>query len=201
MIRWFVRLLLLVVLGFGLLLGVVYPWSAADQTGYEIGRLPVFDPQSGYETVEIALDPEEELVRVQVEVTTDGTEVPSGTPVLELTVASGDRTELFHAISLEGIDSRLVSPQSQERVYPVEAGTLYFIKSEPYVFTFAPSGDTAAIRAVDLILLGGFFEYDESVPPMGYGIIAFAVIGLLISFRRRRNNPNSQPPPPRWGRG
>ena len=201
MIKWLFRLVMLAVLGFGLLLGVVYPWSADDQTGYEIGRLSLFGPQSAYETAEVSLDPSEEEVRVVVEITTDGAPAAADATVLELTVTREGRTELFHSISLAGIEPRLVSPQSQERVYPVEAGTLYFIKTEPYLFSAVPTESETAIRSVDLILLGGFFAFDESVPPIGYGMIAFAFIALVFSFRRRRGNPNSQPPSPKWGRG
>lgn len=200
MMRWILRLLMLAVLGFGLLLAVVYPWAARTQTGYEIGRVPVFDPLSGYETVEIALDPSEEQVRVIVEITTTAPAGDlDGADVLEVTVSREGRTELARVLTLSDVEARLVSPQSQERLYSLEAGTLYSIRAEPYIFTFTPREPAPPLRTVHLVLLGGFFDFDHSVPPIGYGLIAIGFVGLVLSFRRRRANPNAQPPS-QWGR-
>lgn len=202
MIRWILRLVLLAILGFGLLIGAVYPWAARNQTGHEIGRIPVAASETAYEAVEVALDPSDEQVQVVVEVVAEAPgDDMAGVPVLEVTVSSDGRTALFTALTLSDAEWRLVSPQSQDRVYRMEAGMLYFIGSEPYVFEFTPVEGAAVIRSVELVLSGGFFDYDASVPPIGWGLIAVGLFGLVISFRRRRENQNSQPPPQRWGRG
>lgn len=200
MIRWIVRLLMLGMLGLGLLLAVIYPWAARTQTGYEIGRVPVLDRLADREPVEIALDLAEDQVRVAVEIVISGSgDDPQHDDLLEVTVSRQGRTELARVLALSDAQPRLVSPQSRDSLYGLEVGTLHLIKSEPYVFTFLPREGAAAIRSAELVLAGGFYDYDESVPPIGFGLIAIGFVGMALTFRRRRDNPNSQPPP-RWGR-
>lgn len=195
MIRWIMRLLMLGVFGLGLLLAVVYPWSARNQTGYEIGRVPVLNLLSTGEPVEIALDPSEERVRVAVEIAISG-EDAQGADLMEVTVSREGRTELVRVLALS---DALPRPQSQENLYRLEVGTLYLIRPESYVFSFVPREGSAAIRSAELILTGGFMDFDDKVPPIGFGLIAIGFVGMALTFRRRRDNPNSKPPP-RWGR-
>lgn len=195
MIRWIMRLAMLGVFGLGVLLAVVYPWSARNQTGYEIGRVPVLNLLSTGETVEIALDPSEEQVRVAVEIAMSGKDA-QGADLMEVTVSREGRAELVRVLALADAQPR---PQTQQNLYSLQVGTLYLIRPEAYVFSFVPREGSAAIRSAELILSGGFMGYDDSVPQIGFGLIAIGFVGMALTFRRRRNNPNSKPPP-RWGR-
>ena len=200
LLRWFLRLVFVALLGLGVLLGLVYPWAAGGN-GFEIGRWRVYDRASGFQPAQILLPTDQEQILVRAEMSTPGPlETTDIRAVMTLTVSSGDRTELAHYFSLDGVEPRLVSPQLPGRIYAMEAGVLYYPGEEPYTFTFGPGDGEIDVATVDLILIGGTKDIDEAVPPLGYGFMAVGFVGLVLSLRRRRENPNSQPPP-RWGRG
>lgn len=200
LLRWFLRLVFLAILGVGLLLGLVYPWAAGG-AGFEIGRWRAYDRVSGFQPVEILLPTDQEQILVKAEISTPRpVEDAERSTVMTLTVSSSDRTELAHYFSLDGVEPRLVSPQLPGRIYTLDAGALYYPGEQPYTFIFGPGDEQVDMATVDLILIGGTKDIDEAVPPLGYGFMAVGFVGLVLSFRRRRDNPNSQPPP-RWGRG
>lgn len=201
LLRWFMRLVFLAVLGVGILLGLVYPWAAGGN-GFEIGRWRAYDRVSGFQPVEILLPTDQEQILVKAEISTPAPVASAGSPaVMTLTVSSNGRTELAHYFTLDGVEPRLVSPQLPGRVYTMDAGALYRPGEEPYVFTFGPGDERIDMATVDLILVGGTKDVDEAVPPLGYGMMGIGFLGLLMTFRRRRENPNSTPPEHRWGRG
>ena len=202
LMRWLVRLVFLAVLVVGLLLGIVYPWGAEQGGGYELGRWRVFDRDTGFVPVETSLPTNEDQIVVVAELATEA-EVTGldRTVVLTMTASAGGRTEIAHAFTLDGVEPRVFSPQLPSRFYRLQADTLFYVSNEPYIFTFGPGEADIPMVSVDLVLIGGTYPLDESVPPIGYGMIAVGFVGLVLSLRRRRENPNSQPPPPRWGRG
>lgn len=201
LLRWFLRLVFLALLGLGLLLGLVYPWAAGGK-GFEIGRWRVYDKPTGFQPARILLPTDQEQIIVRAEMSTPGPiDNPDTRAVMTLTVSSGDRTELAHYFLLDGVEPRLVSPQLPGRIYAMEAGVLYYPGEEPYTFAFGPGDGEVDMATVDLVLIGGTKDIDEAVPPLGYGFMAVGFVGLVLSLRRRRDNPNSQPPPRRWGRG
>ncbi len=201
LLRWFLRLVFLAVLGLGILLGLVYPWAGGGN-GFEIGRWRAYDIASGFRPIEMLLPTDQAQIVVKVEVSTPRPVEDTGyLTVMTLTVASNGRTELVHYFALDGVEPRLVSPQLPGRVYTMDAGTLYYPGEAPYQFAFGPGDVEMDMATVDLVLIGGTRDIDEAVPPLGYGMMGIGFIGLVMTFRRRRENPNSQPPEHRWGRG
>jgi len=200
-LRWLMRLVFLAVLLLGILLGLVYPWAEGG-SGYEIGRWRAYDRVSGFQPLEILLPTDQQQILVKAEISTpqpvEGTDIRA---VITLAVSANGRTELVHYFALDGLESRILSPQLPGRIYAGEAGVLYYPGEGTYSFVFGPGDVEIDMATVDLILIGGTRDVDEAVPPIGYGMMGIGFLGLLMTFRRRRDNPNSQPPPPRWGRG
>lgn len=199
LLRWLMRLVFTAVLGFGVLIGLLYPWLGGGK-GFEIGRWRVYDRVAGFQPVEILLPTDERQILVRAELSTPyRIENTGALSVMTVTVASGDYTELAHYFSLDGVAPRQVSPQLPGHVYMLEAGALYRPGEAPYLFTFGPGEAEIDMATVDLVLIGGTLEIDEAVPPLGYGFMAIGFIGLALTFRRRREKKNP-PPPPKWGR-
>ena len=196
--RVLAALVFFLIAAFGALLGIVYP-LAGDAGSREMGRWQAFSAGE-FISVEVRLPSDEEQVRVTVEFTAERALDTGRAVVLTMTAASAGSTHIAEAFVLDGIEPRIESPQSQRRVYVLHAPMLYPVGSDPYVFTFGSGEVDVPLASVDLVLVGGIYDVDESVPPIGYGIMAVGVIGFVLSIRRRRENPNSSPPP-RWGRG
>lgn len=193
--RWFVRFFLLIVLGFGVLLGFVYPWAAQRQ-GDEIGRWRVYTAGGDFVPVETRLPADEEQVRILVEVATTTRVNADRAVVLTMTATSGGRTQIAQTFTLDGVEPGEGRSTLPVLLYSLEAETLYSIEDEPYIFVFGPGEVELPLVYVELVLIGGTFDYDESVPPIGYALTAIGFVGLVLTFRRRRETP-----PPRWGRG
>lgn len=201
LLRWFLRLVFLAVLGLGILLGLVYPWAGGGK-GFEIGRWRAYDRVSGFQPVEILLPTDQTQVLVKAEVSTpQPVRNTDRSAFMTLTVSSNGRTEIVHYFTLDGVEPRIVSPQLPGRIYLLDVAPLYHPGEEPYTFTFGPGDVEIDVATVDLVLIGGTRDVDESVPPLGYGMMGIGFIGLLMTFRKRRENPNSKPPEHRWGRG
>lgn len=200
-LRWLMRLVFLGLLLLGILLGLIYPWAESGR-GFEIGRWNVYDRVAGFKQLEMLLPTDQQQIVVKVEISTPAavTDTERST-VMTLAISSNGRTELVHYFTLDGVEPRIASPQLPGRVYPLEAGPIFYPGEEPYFFDVGPGDVEIDMSTADLVLIGGTRDIDEAVPPIGYAMMGIGFLGLLMTLRRRRENPNSQPPPQRWGRG
>ena len=194
-------LICFLIAAFGAVIGIIYPYAAQNQEGYELSRWQVFSPQEGFKTVEALLPTSEDRIVVKIELVTNGEVQSSGEIVLTMTATSDGRTQIANAYSLQDVTPVLLSPQLPLRRYVLDADTLYFVKSSPYVFVFGEGEVDVPLVSVDLVLIGGTYDYDDSLPPIGLGMMALGILGLFLTRRKRKENPNSSPPPPKWGRG
>lgn len=197
------RILFLIVLIAGLLLGIVYPWAVSNGSGYEFGRFPVYDRESGFRSVTVRLSPEEAPIRVLVDMTSIGAMTLSGeTTVLTLTAATGGRTVLNSTLTFAHQEPRNDSPQAGGLIYRDVAGLIMEPENADYVFTLGLGGrDDIEIRSVELELRASAIEYDPRVVPVGYMLMVIGVVGFVLAFRRRRTSAVRKPEPPKWGRG
>lgn len=198
MVRWTLRLLFFLVAAFGVLIGVIYPIAAQNQDGYEIGKWRVFSAGQGFLPAEMHLPADEEKIGVRVEIGTSRIVATGGEVVLTMTAASDGRTRTAQTFTLENAEHRDGLPSLPIQYYTVAGEPLRFIGDEPYVFVFGPGEVELPLVFVDLVLVGGLFDYDESVPPIGFGMMGIGFLGLVLTFRKRREK--TGPPPPKWGR-
>lgn len=201
------RIFFLIVLLAGTGLAAIYPWAMTNFSGDEIGVIRVFERGAGFRSVTVRLTPDEEPVRVLIDVTgLRGQVITRQNTELLVTVSTGGRTVLSSTVQFSESQSRQNSPQEPEPIFRDEAGVLTDIVAGDYDFTIAPgAASEIQIRAVDLVLRGGAGGYDSRAQPIGFSLMAVGFIGLVLALRRGRRggrpeNPNSQPPPPRWGR-
>jgi hypothetical protein len=124
--------------------------------------------------------------------------------VLTITATTGGRTVLAETLGLAGAAIRDDTPQTLQKIYRIDAGSIAEIEDGIYTFTVGPGdADGVDIQSAELILLAGAGAYDERAQPLGFSLMAIGFFGFVLALRRGRpeRNPNSQPPGPRWGRG
>ena len=198
MIRLVLRIVFFLVAAFGVLTGVIYPWAAANQEGYELGKWPVFSAGQGFAEIETILPPQEELVLARLEIGTTRVVRTGSDTVLVMTVTSGDWTVSAQGLTLEDAVHRDGLPTIPIQYYTVESYPFSAFGEEPYRFTFEHGSVELPLVRIELTLIGGIYEMDEVVPPIGWGLMAAGFLGFALTFRRRREK---SPPSPRWGRG
>lgn len=198
-VRLIAGIVFFVIAAFGVLIGVVYPWAAANEQGYELGRWQAVSASGeGFASFETILPSNEErvVVRVEIETPLDLGQFDRDV-ILTLTASRAGRTEIAEAFIPAGISPKETREPSAGRRYVLEAGTLYPVDDEPFSFVFTEGEVAIPLTSVELVLVGGTFDYDEGVPPIGYGLMGIGLVGFALSIRKRREKPS----PPRWGRG
>lgn len=203
--RVLLRILFCLMILVGLLLAVVYPWSAATVGPYEIGRHTVYQAGQG-RPAEQVLEAAEAPVSVSVAMEVEREFRPEANrPILTVRAATGDRTVLSSAVPFADAPPTKPSPQAREATYRAEAGRIEDAAGEVYTFTVEPAeADGIDIRRVEIVLRAGAFELDARAQPAGFVLLVLSVIGLVLTLRRltgRARNKDDKPSPPRWGRG
>ncbi|WP_379070661.1 hypothetical protein ACHMW4_01195 [Mesorhizobium sp. UC22_110] len=197
------RFFLLFILA-GVALGLLYPWAVRNFSGEELGTWHAY--QDGrFKPVTVSLKAGTGPVRVFVDLTTNADRIIAfDRTVLTLTVAAGNRTVLAERLSFSGNPTpREQSPQLTDKIFRDEAGLIEVEEANTYVFSLGLGDvDNLQIKAVDLVLRSGAAVPDARVRQVGFGSLAFGVIGLVLAIRfsRRPDKPET-PPKPRWGRG
>lgn len=200
--RLFLRVLCFLILAIGFIIGVIYPFAAGNQQGRELARWQALDENGGFREFETVLPTTENQILVGVEVATEAGEQDYGAAaVLTLTATSGQKSEFAQVFTLGGVAPRAQAQPSSARHFLLQAPTLHAIREEPYRFVFTSGEVALPFTSVELILVGGTYEYDASVPPVGYGMIAIGMLGMILTRRRKSARTPKQPAPRRWGRG
>lgn len=199
------RVLFLLILIAGVLIGIGYPFAIQNFSGREIGRFPVYDRASGFRPVETDLSASDAPLRVLVDMTSIGNLVLNGAQTaLTLTASTGGRTVLASALTFAHQEPRSDNPQTGGIIYRDDAGTIASIDDGTYRFVVGPGdADSIEMRSVQLVLRAGGLPIDARAVPVGYGLMAVGFIGLVLALRRRSRTPPADdlPPPPKWGRG
>lgn len=199
------KLFLLIILA-GAALGFVYPWAVRNFSGKELGTWHAY--QDGrFKPVTVSLKGGTGPVRVFVDLTTNADRINAfDRTVLTLTAAAGNRTVLAERLSFSGNPTpREQSPQLTDKMFRDEAGLIDVDEAGTYVFTIGRGdADNIQIKAVDLVLRTSAAVPDGRAVQIGFGLIAFGVVGLMLAIRfgrsRHADKPET-PPKPRWGRG
>jgi hypothetical protein len=193
--------LILMLAGGGL--GIAYPWLQQSYSGYTIGTWKVFDGTT-FTRAEARPAPSEAPLFVSVEMITRGPlRADREGAVLTLTAQNDGRTVLAEALDFEGVEGRIVSPQSGDVAYRTEAGRIPTIGGDGLLIDVARGDyDRVDIVSVAVTVEAGAIDIQPNAIPVGYTLLAVGLIGFIATFRSRApKNPNSSPPPPRkWGR-
>jgi hypothetical protein len=196
------RFFLLFILA-GVALGLLYPWAVRNFSGEELGTWHAY--QDGrFKPVTVSLKAGTGPVRVFVDLTTNADRIIAfDRTVLTLTAAAGNRTVLAERLSFSGNPTpREQSPQLTDKIFRDEAGLIQVEEANTYVFSLGlGDAENLQIKAVDLVLRSGAAVPDARVRQVGFGSLAFGVIGLVLAIRFRRPDKPETPPKPRWGRG
>ncbi len=192
--------LLLILAGGGL--GIAWPWLQQTYSGYEIGTWRVFDG-TAFTRAEARPAPSESPIFLTVEMITSGPlRADRKGAVLTLTAEDGGRTVLAQALDFEGVQGRVVSPQSGELAYRTAAGRIQSVSDSGLVITVARGEeDRVRLVSVDVTVEASAIPVQPNAIPVGYVLLGIGFVGLLLTFRSGHpKNPNSSPPPPKWGR-
>ena len=196
--RWVLRLLFMLMLVAGVVLGIVYPRVVVGSGGDEIGRWRIYERGTGERTVETVLDINRQ-VAVGAELRTEDA-LPDDLRLAALTAVVRDADEnvvLREGLALSGV-AVLESPQTRVQLYRAAAGILNGAEGA-YRFDIEIGDDVRPLLlSVDLVLATVAALPDPRMQPAGFVLMAVGLVGFLLTFRRRRENPNSKPP--KWGR-
>jgi hypothetical protein len=199
------RLLFLLIFLIGAAIGIGYPYVIRHFSGHEVGTWRVYDSARGFRSIDATLGSTDAPVHALVDVSSATTSEAAGnSAVLTITAATGGRTVLAETLGLAGAAIRDDTPQTLQKIYRIDAGSIAEIEDGIYTFTVGPGdADGVDIQSAELILLAGAGAYDERAQPLGFSLMAIGFFGFVLALRRGRpeRNPNSQPPGPRWGRG
>lgn len=195
MLRLLFRIVFFVMIAFGALVGLVYPWAVANETGYEVGSWQVFDPGNGFAELEMILPPEANLVRARLRIGTSEPVAVDDATVLVMTVKSGDWTISAQSFALDDAED---APAAGRLAYTVISEPIHVLGDEAYSFSFENGWREIPLASLEITLLGGFHDIDEAVPPIGWGVMAAGFLGFGLTLRKRREK---KEPPRRWGRG
>lgn len=185
-------------------LSFVYPWAAANFSGYEVGTWRVYERERGFTPAEASLAAPDAPVFATLELATQGPLARSGDePVLTVTADAGGKTVLAQTLVFDEVEPSVVNPQAGGHLYRLRFARIDPVEGDRYLFTFGPGvAAQEQLVSADLVLVAGAFDLDPRAIPAGYVLMAVGLVGFVASLRRRRpDNPNSGPPPPRWGRG
>ncbi|MCO5066200.1 MAG: hypothetical protein M9924_17545 [Rhizobiaceae bacterium] len=197
------RFLSLLLLLAGVALAGIYPWYQNNFSGRDLGSITVFEQSTGFRPVTVRLAPEDDPVRVMVDLASRGPANFSGNiAVLTLTASVGGRNVLTDRMSFSRSVQREQSPQSTETIFRDQAGLITPVENADYTFNVG-QGDAGGVNfsKVDLILRANAGGVEPRAQPAGFVLVGLGIAGLILSRRRKDRNPNEQPPAPRWGRG
>lgn len=186
--------------------GIVYPHIVGNLSDDQIGTWPVFAPDTGFQAVEVPLNPADAPVRVIVQLGVAGAFAPSETrAVLTLTASADNRTALAKALTFAQSEPIAESPQRPALRYREVAGVIDPITGGSHRFVIgAGDAEGVDIRSIDLILQVNVSEFDERLQPIGFALMTIGFIGFVLAIirRRRRAVKSSQnQTDQRWGRG
>jgi hypothetical protein len=199
------RFLFGLILVAGLVL-IAWPRFAGGMGPEAVGTWRVYEARTGFAPASADLTAADAPLAVAVEMTTRGVAaLPQGAAILTVTAAVGGRTVLAEALDFVGARGRDTNPQTLEKIFRAEVGTIDPVETGTYIFTVGKGdADGVPLQAVDLVLTRGG-AFDRRLQPIGFSLAAIGFIGLVLALRRGAGgpppNPNSQPPPRRWGRG
>lgn len=186
--------------------GIAYPHIAANLSDDPIGVWPVFDPDTGFQAVDVPLNPADAPVRVIVQLGVAGAFAPSETrAVLTLTVSADNRTALAKALTFAQSEPIAESPQLPALRYREVVGVIDPVTGGSHRFVIgAGDAEEVDIKSIDLILQANAAEFDERLQPIGFALttIGFIVFVLaIIRSRRRAVKTGGSKAEQRWGRG
>ena len=200
--RLILRVLFFLMVALGFVIAIIYPFAAGKQEGRELARWQALDERGEFVQLETQLPSSENQVLVAVEVEVgEPVEAIGDAVVLTLTASRSQITEFAQVFKLAGAEPRAQPSPSGRTRFLLHAPTLRPVRDEPYRFVFTEGEVEQPFSSVELVLIGGTYAYDASVPPIGYGMLALGMLGLLLTRRSRNTAPAQKPVPRKWGRG
>ncbi|QPC87329.1 hypothetical protein GA830_11685 [Mesorhizobium sp. NBSH29] len=183
---------------------IFYP-SLSPDAERAIGKWAIAEQADAYLPLDLSVKAEDAPFVVEIEMTAVGWQPGQGA-ALTVVADSNGRTLLAKPLTFSTTKPREINPQTQEKIYSDNAGTISATKDTSYRFTITPGdaeGVATTIRSVHLILRS-VSMVDPRIRPGGFILAAIGFIGFVLAMARGRktpSNPNSQPPTGRWGRG
>lgn len=182
--RIILGVLCFLIMAFGVLIGVVYPFAASHQESYELARWEALDGRGGFREFETLLPRSEEQVLVKVELETNTPETFGDAVVIVVKAVAAERSQFTRALGLRDIEPLPAQGDNPGNRFLLDVETVQFIRDEPYRFMFEEGVVGMPFSSVELILVGGTYEFDASVPPIGFGMIAIGMTGMFLTDRK-----------------
>ena len=196
------RLLLLLLLIAGIVLGIGYPWVVGNFSGEEIGSWRVYDRPGPYKPVTVTLTAGDAPVRAFVDMQPLRNFVPSiGRSALTAVVTRQGKDVLVTTLNYENSKAANRGSPQGPQVYRDSIGDIDPVEDGDYVFTIGPGDfDGLEVAEVDLVLRKAATVVDWRAMPAGIALIVISLFWLVRLRRSRKAAASNVPPSPKWGR-
>ena len=196
------RFLCVLLIAAGAALGFGYPWYMYNMSGSEIGNFRVYQRGGQFTPVDVILSESQTPVRVFVDmVPLQGYYPSQARTMLTLTASTGGRTVLAASLNYISSTEESKNLQNSDNVFRDTAGDIMTIAPGGYRFVVG-EGDVEglSLKTVNLVLRSNAEPADPRAMPVGIGMAAVGIFGLIAASRRARRLAAEEAAKPKWGR-
>ena len=172
----------------GLAPGVIWPWAQSHFGGEQIGTWPLYQRETGYQTAQVSLKPEDAPLRIFVDaIPMQGAISGQRASVLNLAVSRDGVPVLAERLSYSpksGNEQRDL-PQSGA-VIRQDAKDMETLQAGTYEFSVRGVEDGLSLTRADLVLRRGAPPVDENIVTLGVVVMVAGLYGFMRLRRRTK---------------
>lgn len=197
------RVLFLILFLLGAAAGFGTPFLPETFRSAPLGEWRVYQPAAGFHSVDVPLTPSAAPLRMLLDLSAPGPFVPDGAlSSATLTVAQGGKTVFAKPVTFRDAALHDDNPQTPDRSFQVEAGTLAELEGATYTFTVSRGeAEIPQVTSFDLVLERAAPSWLRFLQPAGFAALAVGFIGFVLTVFRRTPATPAEARKPRWGRG
>jgi hypothetical protein len=170
----------------GVVCGAGYPWYFENMSGQSIGSYPAYRRATGFQPINVILTPDQNPVRVFVDMTPVSGYYPVLTrTMLTLTASTSGKTVFASTLDFVSTSKQSENLQTTEKIFRDQAGDMMVVQPGEYTFVVG-EGDVEGLsmKSVNLVLRANAQDPDPRVQPVGIALFLLGLFGFIRSLRR-----------------
>lgn len=193
----------------GFAIGFGYPWYIYNLSGQDIGSYIVYRQTTGFIPIDVVLSQSQSPVRIFADMTPlKGYYPDQSRTMLTFTASIDGRTVMATTMNYVASSEEAKNLQTADKVFRDRAGDLVVDTPGTYRLVVG-EGDLEglSLKKVELVLRANAIETDPRAFPVGMGLFALGMFGMIRTGRRKSGAagetgamPQAEPEKPKWGR-